>query len=844
MSTLSRNNEVKRYPCLLLLIIIQIFLLLYFHPNAFAETRVGGPITGNVTWKASRSPYIVIMHTEVIQGSTLRIEPGVVVKFEGLYFLKVSGTLIAKGTKLRPIVFTSDKKKPGSWIGIQFNKSARSVQVDEKWKYMSGSILEHCKVEYGGHKQAGAVACGNVALLISNCIINDNRVGVSSGRDLTIRNSLLFNNEYAIQTYRSSAIIENNIVKNNLDCAIKINLCDRYFGNGKHLINRVKINCNLITNNKRGGIELFGQSCGYNQGNNIIAHNSIRHNSGDGIYIHGLIGKQVTIKYNEITNNSGSGIRISCKGIIHNCNIFGNREYQIVNVSHDQQATSNWWGTTDELTIRKLIYDHWDNPDKGKVIIKPFLAAPNPNAGVKVAVGPRGSEDYSEATVSNVNFSQTGNTVAITYDLEGTRNRYTISIKCSKDGGNTYSIIPMAVSGDVGKNVRPGKNKKIKWNVLNDWPEGLSGKEFVFKVEIGSLPPRKGRLSAKTERKEDGRFIEKDNEVIIDTKTRLVWQKYGSERKIRWDQIDPYINHLNKIKFAGLTNWKLPSLNELRTLLNPNTGKRYSVFGDTQPFVWCARTKRANWYGFRKHGLGVDGGYRGYYVKAVCLLTYDDLKAYINKRRTILFEEDFSTDKGWISEPKKDIFRDAINKNIAWHARRNRMQYMYHSIPNYTGDFTLRINGIIEKRTNNCWIEMGLTDRAKFTKGAMPGIAIMFGWFGGGTPYHHYYAYVRGQCKDGEKFTSTTGHITPSKDTWAGYIKLSKDTWYHFILAVKGNTWELIVKNSATGAHIGSLSGILKGKLPSLNYVYFANLDKNDWPTMAGRLDNISVSID
>ena len=213
-------------------------------------------------------------------------------------------------------------------------------------------------------------------------------------------------------------------------------------------------------------------------------------------------------------------------------------------------------------------------------------------------------------------------------------------------------------------------------------------------------------------------------------------------------------------------------------------------------------------------------------------------------RGSILFEDDFSKDKGWISSPSSEIYYDAPNGAIVWHARRDRTQYMYHGTPIITGDFTIKVDGIIDKRTNNCWIEIGLSDRTEFTSGKMNGISIMFGWFGGGTRYHHYYAYVRGQYKDGSKFTSTSGHITPNADTWSGYINLSEDTWYRFNLTRKGKTWILLATNVSAGIQVGSLSGTFDGNLPPLKYVYFSNLDQNDWPTMNGRLDNISISID
>jgi len=75
---------------------------------ALADTRVTADITGNTTWSAVNSPYIVDSPTVTIYaGSTLTIEPGVVVKFAQGSELFNYGRVIAHGTVDKPIYFTS-----------------------------------------------------------------------------------------------------------------------------------------------------------------------------------------------------------------------------------------------------------------------------------------------------------------------------------------------------------------------------------------------------------------------------------------------------------------------------------------------------------------------------------------------------------------------------------------------------------------------------------------------------------------------------------------------------------------------------------------------------------------
>ena len=75
---------------------------------AFAETHVSGTLSGSPTWTIDGSPYILDSTATVPVGSTLFINPGVVIKFGGQFTeLRVDGTLSAFGAGSLPVVFTS-----------------------------------------------------------------------------------------------------------------------------------------------------------------------------------------------------------------------------------------------------------------------------------------------------------------------------------------------------------------------------------------------------------------------------------------------------------------------------------------------------------------------------------------------------------------------------------------------------------------------------------------------------------------------------------------------------------------------------------------------------------------
>lgn len=70
----------------------------------------------------------------------------------------------------------------------------------------------------------------------------------------------------------------------------------------------------------------------------------------------------------------------------------------------------------------------------------------------------------SAQTVSNVVARQVGGTVEITYNLDMPAD---ISVQLSLDGGESYTITPKALTGNIGQGIKPGHNK-IVWNLLAD----------------------------------------------------------------------------------------------------------------------------------------------------------------------------------------------------------------------------------------------------------------------------------------------------------------------------------------------------------------------------------------
>ncbi len=62
--------------------------------------------------------------------------------------------------------------------------------------------------------------------------------------------------------------------------------------------------------------------------------------------------------------------------------------------------------------------------------------------------------------------------IIVTYDLDAS---YPMNVRLvgSNDGGQTYDMNVVAVSGDVGPMVPPGRSKQIIWEALDDYPKGF-----------------------------------------------------------------------------------------------------------------------------------------------------------------------------------------------------------------------------------------------------------------------------------------------------------------------------------------------------------------------------------
>lgn len=114
-------------------------------------------------------------------------------------------------------------------------------------------------------------------------------------------------------------------------------------------------------------------------------------------------------------------------------------------------------------------------------------------------------------------------------------------------------------------------------------------------------------------------------DALFDPATGLVWQKAGSRYPMTWQEARAYCSGLAEEQWAGLSGWRLPTVDELLTILRPPARAGdlclESAFDPRQRWLWSEdrASFMAAWY------VSVDMGFVSwqdfsctFYARAVC----------------------------------------------------------------------------------------------------------------------------------------------------------------------------------------------------------------------------------
>jgi hypothetical protein len=123
------------------------------------------------------------------------------------------------------------------------------------------------------------------------------------------------------------------------------------------------------------------------------------------------------------------------------------------------------------------------------------------------------------------------------------------------------------------------------------------------------------------------RFAEGDDLTIIDLKRKLVWLRQDTFQMtgkwLNWVQARDYAKELNQSRYAGYNDWRLPTLEEAKSLYDKNhvnkdhMGQKaylHAIFPGGFGFLcWASDVRnkiQAVRFGYRKGGMMYDDVYR------------------------------------------------------------------------------------------------------------------------------------------------------------------------------------------------------------------------------------------
>jgi hypothetical protein len=297
-------------------------------------------ITEDTLWVNTQS-YRVSSDVYIYPNASLTVEEGTRILFDGDYSITVLGSIVASGTDLDRIEFTSyyENAGAGAWGTIRFADACADVFLDETGNYVGGSVLKYCIIKYG----SGIIVEDSFPYFENVTIDTCAGSTVGSYVDEPPAVALLYSDNQ--QDLDKKLVFRNSTVS---DCTgsgflvmgselaignIEIVQCGIIDVGGQGIlcadigdIMNIDIDANRIEDVQGAGIEITGS------GQNMVFRNNTIIGCESGIYIDSspitvefnavelcagrgvdVFGSDVTIRYNTIKNNynpHGSGMYI------------------------------------------------------------------------------------------------------------------------------------------------------------------------------------------------------------------------------------------------------------------------------------------------------------------------------------------------------------------------------------------------------------------------------------------------------------------------------------------------------------------------------------------------------
>lgn len=264
--------------------------------------------------------YVMVQNNSygINTGATLVIEPGVIVKFADAMYWNIYGTLVANGTPVSPIVFTSYRDSLAGGKTIAVNDFSKPAPGD--WRYLqlyntaSNSQFNHCRFKFGGRDGVGMLYSNTVtyaAPLTNLSFLRSSTHGMRMYRTVVTLNSIRCdsNAAYGIEIYGASpgsdVIVRNSTIQDNGNSGL-------YAESGSAFR---EVSNSIIQRNVNHGITVDG-----GQIPQTFLGNTVRYNTLDGLHLYNpnLPVNDVQLIGNIISDNGSIGALTTASRYIDN----------------------------------------------------------------------------------------------------------------------------------------------------------------------------------------------------------------------------------------------------------------------------------------------------------------------------------------------------------------------------------------------------------------------------------------------------------------------------------------------------------------------------------------------
>jgi len=112
----------------------------------------------------------------------------------------------------------------------------------------------------------------------------------------------------------------------------------------------------------------------------------------------------------------------------------------------------------------------------------------------------------------------------------------------------------------------------------------------------------------------------KGGNVVIDHATGLMWLQSGSKEYMQWNAANGWVRKLNTLKYAGYSDWRLPTIEEAASLLEPGKTNALHIdpiFDKEQWGIWSGDKHGSNTWSVYFSLGNVRWRYKNRYVRPV-----------------------------------------------------------------------------------------------------------------------------------------------------------------------------------------------------------------------------------